>query len=226
MFITKIYRSWIKFCVSLSIKIFIILINITSGRRGFYRSRCISRHSCSSTGLIRPLERLCIAQGTSRVNQRLREHFVFSNVRIAHRSARGPHGFRKVRARDFRDEILRIGIHVVHSAFGARRLQVYGLTDGHLGRALTNFRNIRTGETFRFPRQIRNIDIFRNRAFTEYGFEYGDPGFVVRERNVEELIETSRAHEGGIDDVRSVGGTDDKNAFFWTTYRPFRSKVD
>lgn len=48
-------------------------------------------------------------------------------------------------------------------------------------------------------------------ALAEVGFQNANPAPLVREGDVDELIQTARSQDGGVDDVRSVCGSDDED---------------
>ena len=50
--------------------------------------------------------------------------------------------------------------------------------------------------------------------FAQIGFQYGHPGFVIWQWNVNQLIQTARSQNSSINDVWSVRGSNYKNIFF------------
>lgn len=50
-----------------------------------------------------------------------------------------------------------------------------------------------------------------NWRFTKVGLEDLDAGFVVRQWDVDELIKTAWTQDGRVNDVRSIGGSNDED---------------
>ena len=76
------------------------------------------------------------------------------------------------------------------------------LTDGQLDGALTNLSQVGTGEALRDSGQVVDVDLFGDRGLPQVGAKNGDSAGLVRKWNVDQLIETARTEDGGVDDVR------------------------
>lgn len=61
--------------------------------------------------------------------------------------------------------------------------------------------------------QDLNVNRRLERCFSQCSLEDGYATLQVRERNVDELIETSGTDDGGVNDVRTIGRPNDEDVF-------------
>mmetsp|Transcript_38871 Transcript_38871/g.99305 ORF Transcript_38871/g.99305 Transcript_38871/m.99305 type:complete len:370 (-) Transcript_38871:1412-2521(-) len=145
----------------------------------------------------------------------LREHIILANVRVRHAAPRKLHRLLKVLPPD-----LGHGVHLVAVVHGvlAPRLALplcpdgllNTLPDGVLARALADLRQIRPRELGRRLGQLLNVDVLGNGRLAEARLEDVEARGMVREGDVDELVQTTRTHERGVDDVGPVGRSDDE----------------
>mmetsp|Transcript_2596 Transcript_2596/g.7814 ORF Transcript_2596/g.7814 Transcript_2596/m.7814 type:complete len:353 (+) Transcript_2596:315-1373(+) len=86
-----------------------------------------------------------------------------------------------------------------------------GLSNGHLAGPLADFGQVSSRVTLRCPCNGRQVDISGNRTLPQCCLEDGDTRVVIWQRNVHELVEPSGTHDCGVEDVRSIGGANDKD---------------
>lgn len=53
-----------------------------------------------------------------------------------------------------------------------------------------------------------------NGALAEVSLENVDPALLVRQRDVNKLVQTAGSKDGGVNDVRAIGGADDEDVLF------------
>ena len=74
-------------------------------------------------------------------------------------------------------------------------ISINTLPDCKLASSLTNLGQVGTREASGHLCHIRQVHILCHRTFPEVGLEYGHPGAVIRERNVDQLVKTAGSEE-------------------------------
>lgn len=85
------------------------------------------------------------------------------------------------------------------------------LMNGQLTSPLVDLRQIGAEEALGDFGDVRQVDIAGDGALAQVRLQDGLAGLVVRLGNVDQLIQTAWSQDGRIDDVRTVGGTDDED---------------
>lgn len=104
-------------------------------------------------------------------------------------------------------------------------------TLGHLRRERGKSRFLDVGlnrdhHTRRYLRgKVLQVDVLADGGLAEDGLEDGQPRVVVGHRDVDQLVETPRPHESRVDDVRPVGGPDNKHILFGSYAVHLREKL-
>lgn len=75
------------------------------------------------------------------------------------------------------------------------------LPDGQLASALADFRQISSGETVSNLSDVIEIDFASNWRFPQVCTENRLPGFLIRQRDVNQLIETAGTKYCRVDDI-------------------------
>mmetsp|Transcript_21250 Transcript_21250/g.25287 ORF Transcript_21250/g.25287 Transcript_21250/m.25287 type:complete len:242 (-) Transcript_21250:139-864(-) len=88
-----------------------------------------------------------------------------------------------------------------------------GIPDSILCRPLANFGNIGTRKSVRHIRELLERYIFVYRTLTQIRLKDRDTRFPIREGNVDKLVETSRTHYTGIENIRTVRRSDNEQRF-------------
>mmetsp|Transcript_20519 Transcript_20519/g.36817 ORF Transcript_20519/g.36817 Transcript_20519/m.36817 type:complete len:441 (+) Transcript_20519:3071-4393(+) len=83
--------------------------------------------------------------------------------------------------------------------------------DRGLARALTDLGDVGAGESVGEAGEGVEIHVASHGRLAETGLEDLEPGFVIRQRNVDQLVQTTGAKESRVDDVGTVGGADDED---------------
>jgi len=91
-----------------------------------------------------------------------------------------------------------------------------GLADGSLGGSLAEFSDISTSEVLGEVGHEVEGAVGGNRGLSENGLEDVSSGTLVREGDVDELIETTRSDEGFIKDVGSISSSDEEEVLLGT----------
>merc|ERR1719319_1420581 len=132
-------------------------------------------------------------------------------------ASRKLHSLFKVSLGDLRDKIFFI-VHIHGSSFSLSdpillpaNIHLNALPDGELTSSLANLSQIRTRESFSHLRQKVDINFLAERRLFEIGVEDSDARRLIGKRDVDELVETPWTKNGGFDDVRPVGGSDDEH---------------
>ena len=103
------------------------------------------------------------------------------------------------------------GIRIGRSSTLAFDVALNTFSDGKLACTLANFRDVSARKAIRETCESVHVDIRSKGRLAKVCLEDREPGFLVRKWNVNELIETTRTHECRVNDIRSVGGTNDEN---------------
>ncbi|KAJ6261999.1 LOW QUALITY PROTEIN: hypothetical protein Dda_2800 [Drechslerella dactyloides] len=99
------------------------------------------------------------------------------------------------------------------------------LLDGKLDGPLGNEAKIGTGEAVRLARNVGQVDIVGNRSLAELRRENGQPGFLVRKRDVDQGVQTTRPAKGSVELLWSVRGADNKDVLLDTCAIKFVSSA-
>ena len=151
--------------------------------------------------------------------ERLREHLVLAYVVVADRAARELHGLLEVIASNLGHRVL-VNVHGVEGSAtttvgGALALALYllvdALADGELARSLADLGQVGAAEAVRRLGQVVEVHVLGDGRLAQRRLEYVDARLLVRQRDVDELIEATGAQHGRVDDVRPVGGADDEH---------------
>mmetsp|Transcript_14642 Transcript_14642/g.35077 ORF Transcript_14642/g.35077 Transcript_14642/m.35077 type:complete len:430 (+) Transcript_14642:982-2271(+) len=87
-----------------------------------------------------------------------------------------------------------------------------GLTDGILGGSLADLGNIGTGKALGNIGELLIANIIVNGTLTKVGLEDRHARLPVRKRDVNKLIETSGTHDTGVENIGSVGRSNDEES--------------
>ena len=82
-------------------------------------------------------------------------------------------------------------VHLLLSLLLPPDLGVDALPDGELAGSLADLSQISPGETFGHLGQEGQVDFFGNRALPQVGLQDGHPGALVRQGDVDQLIQTA-----------------------------------
>ena len=159
------------------------------------------------------MDRPEIRAEAARLLQRLGEHLVLADVVVGHGATRELHRLLEVSTRDHRH---RVGHPVVHQLFAARLTQLSlrlhldvlldRFADRQLARTLADLGQVGAGEADRRPSEEGQIEVFGDRRLAQIRLEDLVAARLVRQRNVGQLVESARAHDGRVDDVRTAVG--------------------
>ena len=94
---------------------------------------------------------------------------------------------------------------------GALNVALNLLADSHLTGALADLGKIGTSELVRLGGQVLQIDVLGHGRLAQGGAEDAQTTLEVGHGDVNELVEAAGTHEGRVDDVGPVGGTDDED---------------
>merc|ERR1711988_580977 len=86
-------------------------------------------------------------------------------------------------------------------------------SDGQLDGSLTDLGQIRARKSFGDFSHITHVHGFSHWSFPQIGFQNGTSGGFIGQRDIDQLVKTSRTQNSRINDVRSVGSSDDKDVF-------------
>mmetsp|Transcript_1727 Transcript_1727/g.4031 ORF Transcript_1727/g.4031 Transcript_1727/m.4031 type:complete len:777 (+) Transcript_1727:352-2682(+) len=99
------------------------------------------------------------------------------------------------------------------------------LSNGHFTGRLADFCQISSGKFVCLGGHVRQINVLRNWRLSQSGSKNGETRFKIWHGNVDQLIQTSRTHQRGIDNVGSVGSTDNKDILLCTHSVHFCQKL-
>merc|ERR1711936_32324 len=166
----------------------------------------------SSTLTVREPEVVPEASG---LLESLAEHLVLLDVIVGHGAPGELHGLLEVLLCDLWDRVLVIiNVHsgsLLLSLLFPPDLGVDALPDGKLAGPLADLSQVGTGESLGHLGQEGQVDLLGDGALPQVGLEDGHPGSLVRQRDVDELVQTAGPQDGGVDDVWPVGGSDDED---------------
>lgn len=150
----------------------------------------------------------------SRLLKRLSEHLILADVVIGDRPTGELHRLLEMPLRDLRNRIV-IDFHA-RVWFGlsfSLSLDIDGdaFSDGQLTSSLADLRQIGAGESVENLGQIVEVDFLVDGRLAEARLQDGQTRWLIGQRDVNQLIQTTGTQDGGIDDVRSVGSSDNKD---------------
>lgn len=156
-------------------------------------------------------------EGTAtRVLHLLSKCLVSPNLHIRDRATSRLHGLLKVSTSQLWDRVL--GINIFHGILSSSLtslglLDVGGdsLLDGELTSTLCDEAQIGTRVTVSLGRNIVNVDVRSDGCLAELSTEDTSTGLLVRQRNVDEGVKTSRTAKSVVELFGSVGGTNDED---------------
>mmetsp|Transcript_9169 Transcript_9169/g.14226 ORF Transcript_9169/g.14226 Transcript_9169/m.14226 type:complete len:222 (-) Transcript_9169:1674-2339(-) len=98
-------------------------------------------------------------------------------------------------------------------------------SDGEFTCALANFCKISTSELVCLGCKVCQVNFFRYRGLSQSSTQNSQTTLVVRHRDVDQLIETSRTHEGSVNNVRPICSSNDKHILLCTDTVHFSQKL-
>mmetsp|Transcript_8630 Transcript_8630/g.23422 ORF Transcript_8630/g.23422 Transcript_8630/m.23422 type:complete len:303 (-) Transcript_8630:1626-2534(-) len=158
----------------------------------------------------------------------LRKRLVLSDVGIADGAPGKLHGLLKVGLGDGRDGVRGVLLHLVRVVGGPAFLldiPLNGLPDSVFACTLADFRDVGTGEALGDLGKVVEVHVEGHRRLPQRRLEDLLPGRLVREGDVYQLIQSPRAHQRRVDDVRPVGGTDDEDRLLRAHAVHFRQEL-